>query len=379
MNDILKKIDPRTLHEALNEDDKKECIIFIENMYKVFDFFEKHKVEVKKRFPFINAVSANVNFKTIKKLSENEYVYYITSNVMATTQNLSFFDDINFFPKLSDVFDGTGVTLAVLDTGISPHFDFYLPRKRIKHFVDLIGGKNIPYDDNGHGTFVSGVALGSGCMSNFKFPGVAKNAELVSVKCMNENGQSGTSEILSAMQWVAENWKKYDISVVCMALGARDMGVKDPLKIGAKALVDLGLTLICAGGNSGDDVSTIRSPASSPNVISVGGAKRSGKTFSIPKFSSRGPCGSIPKPDIVAPAVDITGCNFDETSELYVKMSGTSVATGIVAGVACLIKQKYPKITPAQIKLLMKNNAIDYFHDKNSGGAGLLNIGSILI
>lgn len=86
---------------------------------------------------------------------------------------------------------GRGVTLCVLDTGVSPHSDISIPRDRVKEFRDFVGGKEFPYDDNGHGTFVTGVAAGNGILSAGEVHGVAPQADVVSVKVISASGETG--------------------------------------------------------------------------------------------------------------------------------------------------------------------------------------------
>ena len=94
--------------------------------------------------------------------------------------------------------------------------------------------------------------------------------------------------------------------------------------------------------------------------------------LSIATFSSRGPAGYFYKPDLIAPAVNITGASIENKS-FYTKMSGTSVATPMIAGICCLILSKYPFLTPDQIKIRLLRNCVQVTGDKNSEGFGLAN------
>ena len=91
---------------------------------------------------------------------------------------------------------GRGAVLAVLDTGVSPHVDISVPRDRVRAFKDFVGGGEFPYDDNGHGTFVTGVAAGGGLLSAGEVRGVAPQAEIVSVKVIGASGETGAFTIL---------------------------------------------------------------------------------------------------------------------------------------------------------------------------------------
>ena len=123
---------------------------------------------------------------------------------------------------------------------------------------------------------------------------------------------------------------------------------------------------------------TIKSPGFSNKIITVGGLddKRINQEFNfnnfeIASFSSRGPAGYFYKPDLVAPAVNIIGASCDKN--FYTKMSGTSVATPMIAGICCLILSKYPYLTPDQLKVRLLNNCKCITGNKNLEGFGVAN------
>ena len=254
-------------------------------------------------------------------------------------------------------FYGTKISVAVIDTGINPHFDFVIGKNRIKKFVDLVNGKNKIYDDNGHGTFVSGVCLGSGLMSHKKYRGFAPECDLVAIKALDKSGEANATVILDAMQWIYENYKKYNIKVVCMSFGSEPLGYNDPIMKGAEKLWNKGIVVVAAAGNSGPKFQTIKSPGISSKIITVGGFNdnRIGEDFNenffeIADFSSRGPAFSKIKPDLVAPGVDIVSCGLKNN---YITLSGTSVSAPMIAGICALILEKYPAYNPDQIKKIL--------------------------
>jgi len=264
-------------------------------------------------------------------------------------------------------FFGKGVTICFIDTGIFPHFDFVFPKNKIIKFIDLINNKNEPYDDNGHGTFVAGICSGNGIFSCSR-KGVATDANIISIKALKSSGESNSNVILDAMQWVYENYKKYKISIVCMSFGADFLDKHDPLSKGAQALWNLGITVVAAAGNSGPKENTIKSPGTNPNIITVGALDIS--KLSVAKFSSRGPTIYGNKPDLLAPATNLISCN--NLSLPYTQMSGTSVATPIVAGVCAIIKQKHPHFTNNQIKKHLLSHCIPITYNINIEGHGYL-------
>ena len=253
-------------------------------------------------------------------------------------------------PTFDESLDGSGVTLCVMDTGVSPHLDLSVPRERIVHFVDMINESAEPYDDNGHGTFVAGVAAGNGNASARKTAGVAPKANIVGVKVIDDSGESGTFKILDGMQWLFDNFRRYDVRVVCMSFGAEPLEYADPLKIGVEMLARSGLIVVCASGNSGEG--SLKSPAISTEVISVGAVD---KNLNVASFSSRGYYGGAYRPDVYSQGVDVAGIQVGGT---YGKMSGTSVSAPYVAGACCLLCQKYRKLTPYQAKIGILNRAI---------------------
>lgn len=378
----MKKIDNKLLNFIIlsQEDCKLEGVVYCLDKNKTINFFNENNIKILKELPFINAFIVCFNSEKIIKTANQSFVTYISSvsNVSAL---------INVSKKILAINNitqtGKGVTMAFIDTGVSCHLDFVFPQKRILKFCDFVKGLNFPYDDNGHGTFITGVACGNGIVSNGKFAGIAKNSNIISLKSLNEKGEASAVTILEAMQWIYDNRKKYNIKVVCMSFGSEPLGKNDPIMKGAEKLWEEGVCVVCAGGNSGPELETIKSPGVSRKIITVGGLddKRdefgnyNEKNFSIATFSSRGPAFGRLKPDIIAPSVNIVSCS---RSGEYRKMSGTSVATPMVAGICSLIFEKYPKASPDQIKKFLQFNAKSIKALKIEEGYGLLNFTNIV-
>ena len=273
-------------------------------------------------------------------------------------------------------FYGNNQTIAIIDTGINPHLDFVVPKNRIIKFVDLINNKNFPYDDNGHGTFVASIACGNGLKSGKKFCGVAPMANIVCIKALESTGETGAYKILEAMQWIFDNKIKYNIKVVCMSFGSSPIDKNDPLVVGAEALWNAGIVVVCAAGNSGPEMSTIKSPGVSTKIITVGGVddhrdEYGGfvfENFEVADFSSRGPAYNYFKPDVVCPAVNIVGADYLGD---YIKMSGTSVATPMIAGACLLMLNTNNKLSPNQIKVKLIKNCKKISSNYNNDGFGI--------
>jgi serine protease AprX len=146
---------------------------------------------------------------------------------------------------------GSGVTVAVIDSGVKPHTD--LPATRIKAFVDFVNGRTTPYDDYGHGTHVAGIVAGSGAASSGKYAGVAPGASIVALKVLNANGAGTTSDVMAALEWVLANHAAYRIRVVNLSLGhpVFESATTDPLVELVEQLSRRGIVVVASAGNSG--------------------------------------------------------------------------------------------------------------------------------
>lgn len=375
----MTKIDVELLKTIVADNHQRniECFVYVHNMQKAKRTFEsKFNVKILGQFPFINILYVSGLPNAIYTISKLDVVKFVASLTSVSAL-------VNISKKAlrfgQNAFTGKGVTIAYIDTGIFPHLDFVLGKKRIIKFIDLIDGKNVPYDDNGHGTFVSGVGSGNGTTSNSKFTGFAPSSNIISIKALNAKGEASASKILEAMQWIYNNHKQYNIRVVCMSFGSEPLGINDPIMHGAEMLWRSGIVVVAAAGNSGPEYETIKSPGISPRIITVGGINDnrldqdtfSDNYFEIASFSSRGPAFKRFKPDLVAPSVDIISCLNSE--KFYTKLSGTSVSTPMIAGICACGLEKNPLLTPEQIKRQLLINCKPITFNKNFEGYGILN------
>lgn len=348
-----------------------ECVVYLQS----FDYLKSYykNIEIIKEYPFINAIAVRIKLNEMITLSNDEKINYISSQNLVKVQIARSKNNLNISRFYDNGLYGKGVRVAIIDTGIEPMLDFVMPMNRILIFKDFVNEKDDSYDDNGHGTFVSGVLLGNGLISCGKYSGIAPQADIISIKALDRNGEASTLKVLDAMQWVYDNKEKYNIKVVCMSFGSEPLDRNDPLSIGVDVLWQNGIVVVVAGGNSGPNESTIKSPGISKKVITVGGADLIDcNNFIIPEFSSRGPVKNFFKPDIVAPACDIISNNNKIIDgKAYVKMSGTSVATPIIAGVSALICEKYPQIKPDQVKSFIIRHGKRMGYGRNVEGFGL--------
>lgn len=344
--------------------------------------------QIKYELPFINAVSVEIPKEKIDKLSAHRMIGAISEDAIVSKTPIfcsarpvhvkcgSYEDDMRRIYGSTE--RGKGVGVAVIDTGVSPHYDLVKPVNRIIAFKDLLGNKEIPYDDDGHGTHVAGIIAGNGYTS-CKYTGTAPCADIIAIKALDESGNGTESDILAALQWIVNNGQYYNIRVINLSLGIKVEPPydDDPLIKGANAAVRCGYSVITAAGNNGPGKYTINSPGTSPLVITVGAADlthcEEGE-IKVAGFSSRGPTlTGDSKPDLVAPGVEI--CSLDgKNPKGYAVQSGTSMAAPVVSGVAACLYAMRPDLTPAQIKQILVRDALPLKkEDRYAQGGGLLN------
>ena len=353
-------------------------------------YLESKGVKIKYDLPFINAYAVVIEGGKLEDTAKADIVQYISDDIeMSSLLNVAA-QEVGARAINNTGYTGKGVGIAILDTGIYPHQDFIRPRNRIIAFKDFVNNKLSPYDDNGHGTFVAGVAAGSGYESGGKYKGIAPEASLIGVKVMDKNGSGNSSDILAGMQWVADHQKEYKIKVLSLSLGAQPSGSRmDPLAAAVEEIWRRGIVVVAAAGNAGPSQNTIATPGVSPLILTVGAVddNRTPKyeDDKIAEFSSRGPVNrNLVKPDIVAPGVGITAPDADleytgsrrpEALKIpYKSMSGTSVATPVVSGAAALLLGKNPEMTPSEVKEALMKNAYQMNVSKYAQGKGILNI-----
>lgn len=357
-------------HSLLNdvsslENTIKQIIIVSNNFTKTKCFLKENNYSFN-CYRFANCFSVLAQIEDIKSFSDKDFVSFISPNTQVQTLDNGQ-TKINFNNLINKNSDLSSETICFIDTGIFPHLDFILPYNRIIKFVDFINNNSYPYDDNGHGTFVCGVACGNGVISK-QNKGYATNSKIVSIKALNKNGSSSANTILDAMQWVFENHKVYNISVVCMSFGADYEHNNDPLYLGSQALWKCGITVVAAAGNSGPKNNTIKSPGINPSIITVGALDT--EALDVAEYSSRGPTSFGNKPDLLAPASNIISCSIHRIP--YTTMSGTSVATPVIAGICAIIKGRYKNFTNNQIKSYILSRCKKINGDINSEGHGYI-------
>ncbi|MEW2331742.1 S8 family serine peptidase [Micromonospora chersina] len=244
--------------------------------------------------------------------------------------------------------DGTGVRVAVLDTGVDAgHPDL---AGRIAEAQDFTGSGSAR-DGHGHGTHVASTIAGSGAASDGLRKGVAPGAQLLVGKVLDDSGRGYDSSIIAGMEWASHSGAK----VVSMSLGGPATDGTDPMSQAVNDLTaETGTLFVIAAGNSGA-AGTVGTPGAAGAALTVGAVDRDDN---LADFSSRGPRigDNGLKPEITAPGVGIAAARAEGTTmgtpvdEAYTRASGTSMATPHVAGAAAILAQEHPDWTAGKLK-----------------------------
>ena len=230
---------------------------------------------------------------------------------------------------------GTGVTAYIIDTGIRATHTQYAGRV-ISGFTAINDGRGTS-DCNGHGTHVAGTVGGTTY-------GVAKNVTLVAVRVLDCSGNGTNSGVIAGVDWVSSNHQAGQPAVANMSLGG---GASSALDTAVNNSINDGVTYAIAAGNDGA-VACNYSPARVANAITVGSTTSSDARSS---FSNYGTCL-----DIFAPGSSITS-SWSTSDTATNTISGTSMATPHVAGVAALFLESNPGASPATVAAAIINGS----------------------
>jgi serine protease AprX len=286
---------------------------------------------------------------------------------------------------------GSGVTVAVLDTGVSDTPALNRASKRLVDGVDtsrlLEGGEartNGTFTDGyGHGTFMANLIAGGPVagVPNNRGLGVAPNARVVVVKVADDSGATALSEVLAGMDWVAAQAPK--IQVLSIALGHDRPGTAygaDPLTEAVDHVMDDGVLVVAAAGNTPGEVSD---PGLTPRAITVGAADLTGKKDVVAPFSGSADVQGVAKPDVVASGVDlysylpggsVVGRKHRDRDSGFNRGSGTSESTSVTAGAIAVLLSDNPDARLVDVKPLLRVAADRVSGGSQTQGQGLLDI-----
>ncbi len=273
-------------------------------------------------------------------------------------------------------YDGTGVKVAVLDTGIDvTHPDLKTKVVAERNFT----AETSTQDLVGHGTHVASIIAGTGAASSGRYRGVAPGASLLDGKVCFRSGSNGSckeSDVLAGMQWAVAQGAR----VVNMSFGGWDTDGVDPEELAINQYTATNGTLfVVAAGNDGPNASSLDTPGAADAALTVGAVD---STNTITSFSSRGP--RLPddalKPDITAPGAAITAARsstgiWGVAGDSYVTLQGTSMATPHVAGAAAILAQQNPLWSAKELKgTLMESATPNPAQSVFDQGAGEVNV-----
>ena len=269
-------------------------------------------------------------------------------------------------PRKNGGHTGNGVTVALIDTGADADHDSLTDK--VVAFKDFVNNQTAAYDDNGHGTHCASLIAGE------KGTGVAPGAKLVVIKVMDRDGACYLSDALKALDWCLENKDRYGIKVVSFSVGGENPSDGTSLLDDAcDKMVEKGLIMCVAAGNSGPAPSSIVIPGDAENVITVGAIDDSGSIFDL---SSRGPTAKgDTKPDLVTLGVDVVSA-LAGSKNGQSSVSGTSMAVPQVSGASALLLEVRPDLGPADVKRILLKTADDLgpSGQDNVYGYGALNL-----
>ncbi|MCI5640997.1 MAG: S8 family peptidase [Lachnospiraceae bacterium] len=287
---------------------------------------------------------------------------------------------------------GKGVGVAILDTGIGYHPDLFPASSTgyLVRFVDFVNHQTHYYDDNGHGTHITGIIAGSGAGSQKLYRGIAPGCHFLSLKVLNQRGEGRIEHVLQAVQWLIEHQQKYRIRIVNISIGSskgRHFSEDSPLVQSINSLWEHGMLVLTAAGNHGPGGGSIGAPGNSRKIITVGSSDPLQQT-NTNDYSSRGPTEMcIKKPDVVAPGSHVVSCHpspqkdaslFTKGNASYQARSGTSMSTPIVSGCLALLLEKYPHLTNREVKLHLRNTSLDLGFHHTRQGWGLIQCDKLL-
>lgn len=272
--------------------------------------------------------------------------------------------------------DGSGVTVAVLDTGIDrTHPDL---ADRVVEAADFTGSGDTA-DRTGHGTHVASTVVGTGAASDGRYRGVAPGADLLAGKVLDDRGDGNTSWLIEGMEWAAEQ----GADVVNVSLGTPwSTDGTDPASLALDRLTEEYDTLfVAAAGNAGDTL-TVSSPAVADRALAVGAVDKVTGT-SLGSYSSRGPrpADAAVKPNIVAPGTDIVAARSSTAptepapgNDRYTTGRGTSMAAPHVAGAAAILRQQHPDWDAGQVRDALTSTARLIDRSWFEQGSGVLDL-----
>ncbi len=325
------------------------------------------------RFHLIDSIAGRVAVDDIVEMSALPGVVLIELDGILTIQ-MNDVKDIHGIPMIWEDtgYTGKGSVVSIIDTGIdSEHVglddmddDNSTNDSKVIAFYDAVnnpdktnGTEVKAYDDQGHGSHCAGITAGTGAPT-YEYVGVAPKAQLVGVKVLDEGGSGSFATVMAGMQWTVDKRHDFNIRAASMSLGGFGLiewtsSEEESVNRMANEMVRSGVALFIAAGNSAVSAQ-IGTPGSAEDVITVGALD---KDTSIAVYSSQGPTeeGRI-KPNIAFVGSSVMAPEAN-SGDGYVGYSGTSMATPGAAGLAALMYQANPDLSPFDIRNIMQETS----------------------
>ncbi len=406
--DVLVKYDP-----AVGEAKVRATVRTLDDLAEFITSFESLAMLRIKTTP--SAVRQLVRESFIQRIWSNEMREIGSTSVRSSENNTTMTTLSTTYTPLPDLvgarelwergYNGSGIIVAVLDTGIDfLHDDLNdfdddsnTTDSKVTAFASFVEGDSLPLDIIGHGTYAASIVGGTGHRSAGLYCGVAPGVTLLAAKVTLGGLFAVPSWIVSGIEWACS--RGADIILLPFnTLGAPGDAVSEAVRYAAER----GVLVIAAAGDDGPDYFTIMSPGGSTEALTVGGYDTTKGI--VPAFSGRGPTFELmTKPDIVAPAVEIVGAragaalealgfgdfDIDSLSGLtsliggslgrplnddYIIADSTAAASAIVAGAAAILMQAFDRASPIVIANVLRDTATAVAYGANDAGAGLLNL-----
>ena len=325
------------------------------------------------RYHLIDSIAGRIGVEDLIEASRLPGVVLIELDGILTTQ-MSDVNDIHGIPMIWEDtgYTGEGSVVSIIDTGIdSDHVglddlddDNSTNDSKVIAFYDAVnnpdktnGTEIKAYDDQGHGTHCAGITAGTGA-PDFVNVGVAPQAQLVGVKVLDEGGSGSFATVMAGMEWTVDKRHDFNIRAASMSLGGFGLiewtsSEEESVNRMANEMVRSGVALFIAAGNSAVSAQ-IGTPGSAEDVITVGALD---KDTSIAVYSSQGPTeeGRV-KPNIAFVGSSVMAPEAN-SGDGYVAYSGTSMATPGAAGLAALMYQANPDLSPFDIRNIMQETS----------------------
>ena len=368
---------PESSHyDYLDENNRISVIVDFDHTPTVEDerMLERHvSFEVQFRYWLIDSIAGKVDIDLVPKIVELPGVVFVELDGRLEIQ----MNDVNEVHDVTQVWQDTGYTgsgsvVAIIDTGIdSDHVglddiddDNSTNDPKVIAFYDpvntpeLTNGTEVKaYDDQGHGTHCAGITAGTGA-PDYLYKGVAPMAQLVGVKVLDEGGSGSFATVMAGMEWTVEKRHIFNIRAASMSLGGPGAiewtsSEEESVNRMGNEMMREGVALFIAAGNSAGPA-TIGTPGSAEDVITVGSLD---KNTAIAVYSSQGPTeeGRV-KPNIAFVGSNVMAPDYN-TGNGYTGKSGTSMATPGAAGLAALMYQANPDLSPFDIRNIMQETA----------------------